>query len=143
MNERHLTTMYGRAMKENWPIKPEYREVIVNHLMKVILDPSYSERHKQSAIRHLMSADAQNKSVKVYDNIDQSRNRFLDIAERLGIGTSPSRVANGASGGDYSNPDERLLRRAAEANGEGSSETIDVRASSVRTRPEDPTSEGS
>jgi hypothetical protein len=74
---------------QRWPIKPEYREIIIRQLLKVIADPASSPREKTSAAKALMAAEAQNQSDehKVIDV--KTRNIELDaIAAELGIETS-------------------------------------------------------
>jgi hypothetical protein len=79
----------ARALMQRWPIKPEYREIIIRQLIKVIADPKSSPREKTSAAKALMAAEAQNQSDehKVIDV--QVRNINVDeIAAELGIETS-------------------------------------------------------
>jgi hypothetical protein len=78
----------ARALTQRWPVTPEYRNIIVKQLMKVIADPQSSPREKTSAAKALMAAESQNQADehKVLDVSISTRNAELDaIAADLGI----------------------------------------------------------
>lgn len=55
--------MMERALKERWPIKPEYRDAIIKRLMRIIADPESKPREVASASRALLAAEQQNQNV--------------------------------------------------------------------------------
>lgn len=87
------TRMIERAMREQWPIKPEYRTRIIATLMLIIADPTKSAREKTSAAKALMAADKLNLEAAAlqqgneqhHDRREDARlDRIARIAERLG-----------------------------------------------------------
>lgn len=82
------TRMIQRAFESRWDIRPEYRDVLVKRLVKIIADPNSSPREVTAASKALIAAEAQNQSDqhKVIDVGVQQRNLELDsIAAELGI----------------------------------------------------------
>jgi hypothetical protein len=86
------TRMIARALTQRWPIKPEYRNLIVNQLMKVIASPDASPREKTAAAKALLSAEKQNQDDEHkqtdIDRDNVKRHRLVAIAARLGIAES-------------------------------------------------------
>jgi hypothetical protein len=74
--------MIERAMRERWPIKPEFREKIMNALIAVLADKNASPREKTAAARALMHADAINLEAEKIVQADQHHGDRLD-AERM------------------------------------------------------------
>ena len=85
--------MIQKSLEQRWPIRPEYREALVKKLVRVIADPQSSAREVTAASRALIAAEAQNQSDECNAETDAGRNRFLEIAERLGLGSSLANLA--------------------------------------------------
>jgi len=78
--------MIVRAFKQRWPMSPEYREAIVKSLMATAIDPNGTDkRAKIAAAKALLEAEKQNQADENVNQLQSDRNRFLEIAERLGI----------------------------------------------------------
>lgn len=104
------TRLMARALTQRWPIKADYRAIIVKQLMKVIADPGTSPREKTAAAKALMAAEQQNQADehKVVDVSISTRNHRLDaIAADLGIDQglieSVARETGGGNSGDAAN----------------------------------------
>ena len=69
---------------ERWNITPEFRSAAVRKLMTVILSPESSERGVVSAVKALAALDALNQKDEHANRLQFDRNRFLEIATRLG-----------------------------------------------------------
>jgi hypothetical protein len=52
--------MMARALKERWPLDPQYRLVIIKRLMQVVANKNSTTREVVSATRALIAADALN-----------------------------------------------------------------------------------
>jgi len=80
-----------RALRERWPIKPEYREKIMFSLLAIVADKNASPREKTAAARALMAADAQNIEMEKMEQADEHehRARLVAIAKHLG----PERIS--------------------------------------------------
>lgn len=52
--------MEGRALLEQWPIKEQYREPLVNGQVMIALDPKQEPRHRTRAFMALLAANKQN-----------------------------------------------------------------------------------
>jgi hypothetical protein len=76
-------------MNERWNIKPEYKDALVRRLIAIVADPNSTSREATQASNALMKAESQNQADEHRnEQVDEERNRFLDIAERLGIATT-------------------------------------------------------
>jgi hypothetical protein len=81
-------------MREQWPIKPEYRTRIIATLMLIVADPNKSARERTSAAKAIMAADKLNLrgrgtgdqgTEQHHDRREDARlDRIARIAERLG-----------------------------------------------------------
>ena len=81
------TRMMAKALEQRWPIKPEYRQAIVNRLVQIVANPKSSPREVTAASRSLLSAEAQNQQDEQHiDGMDDSRNRILTILARVSAG---------------------------------------------------------
>lgn len=93
--------MIAQAANQRWNIKPEYKDALVRRLTSIIADPNSTTREVTAASRALIAAESQNQSDEQRDEqIDESRNRFLGIAERLGITTTIEQLPEAGSDGD-------------------------------------------
>jgi len=94
--------MIQQAAEQRWPITPKYRNAIVNRLMKVIVDPAASDRAVTSATRALIAMDVVNLKHEQNIKLHTDRNRFLEVAERLGIGDAVRRISEDGADSDSS-----------------------------------------
>jgi len=95
--------MIASAFKQRWPMSPEYREAIVKSLMATAIDPNGTDkRAKIAAAKALMEAEKQNQVDENVDQLQHDRNRFLEIAQRLGIRDRLVGIAD--SGTDQDSP---------------------------------------
>ena len=82
--------LYERAFKMRWEIPDEYKQALIRRMMTIVANPDSSDRAATAASRVLLAAESQNQNDQVehdkLESIDESRNRFLAVAERLGIG---------------------------------------------------------
>lgn len=56
--------MEARAMIEEWPIKEQYREPLINGQVMIALDPKMEPRHRTRAFMALLAANKQNMESK-------------------------------------------------------------------------------
>ena len=93
--------MIQKAMEQRWDIKPEYKSALVRRLVAIIANPNSTAREVTSASRALIAAEAQNQSDEHSDEqIDEQRNRFLAVAERLGLETTIEQLPETGSSED-------------------------------------------
>lgn len=93
--------MIQKAMEQRWDIKPEYKSALVRRLVAIIANPDSTAREVTSASRALIAAEAQNQSDEHSDEqIDEQRNRFLAVAERLGLETTIEQLPETGSSDD-------------------------------------------
>lgn len=91
MTSRKDLKLYETAVRNQWPITAEYKDVLVKSMMRIVADPASTAREKTAAARVLMIANAQNQTEElideaiIVDRTQRSGNRFLEIANRLGI----------------------------------------------------------
>jgi len=79
-----------KAVRERWPIKDEFRNGVINALMRIIVDPAATNREKTSAAKGILAAEQQNQmdQHKVIDATIERTDYELDaIAADLGIET--------------------------------------------------------
>lgn len=56
--------MEARAILEEWPIKEQYREPLINGQVMIALDPKQEPRHRTRAFMALLAANKQNMEAK-------------------------------------------------------------------------------
>lgn len=109
------TRMMARALSERWPIKPEYRAIVVRKLLAIIADPESSNREVTAAIKALISADRNNiEQEKLQQNddhhgdrIDQQRlARIAEVAKELGFETIARQALEARSAGNFASDDD-------------------------------------
>jgi hypothetical protein len=83
--------MMERALRERWPIKPEYRERIMLYLYTIVGSKDASPRERTAAAKALMAADSLNVQQERMDQADEHerRQRMVELARQL----SPGEVA--------------------------------------------------
>ena len=90
--------MYQQAAEDRWPIKTEQREAIVMRLLRIIAHPESKDRAVIAASRTLAAMDAVNVTNDKKRRAESDRNRFLAVAERLGITHAVGKLSEGDSG---------------------------------------------
>lgn len=85
-HERADAAMVGRAIRERWPIPEEYRAPIVNRIVRIVVDPSSSNREATSAARCLATMDSQNVAappmVAIQNNVGMTPQQIQDALEQ-------------------------------------------------------------
>ena len=74
-----------KALQQRWPIDDRTRRAIVGTLLTILKDDAASYRDKNAAIRGLLAAEAQNQKDEHTAALQSDRNRFLEVAQQLGI----------------------------------------------------------
>jgi hypothetical protein len=90
---------------ERWVIPAEYRQALVNKLIKIVLDPASTPHEQISAMRVLVSAEAQNQKDEQHWQIQDDRHRFIEVAKRLGVDASFRHVEPPSTGDGSESPD--------------------------------------
>lgn len=85
---------------EQWRVSQDDRTSLVQEMVRIVLDPSASNREKTSAFNAVASVTKQEEKSK--NDVHESRNRFLEIAQRLGIAESTGRIIDVAATGSDS-----------------------------------------
>jgi hypothetical protein len=75
----------SRAITQRWPIESKWKEAIVGRMLAIIGDKSSSNREIISAVKALISAEKQNQTDEHTAALQSDRNRFLEVAQQLGI----------------------------------------------------------
>jgi hypothetical protein len=77
-----------RALRERWPIKPEYREKIIASLLLIVADRTASPRERTSAAKALLAADQINVEQEKLEQADDHayRARLVEFAKHIPIG---------------------------------------------------------
>lgn len=87
--------MINRAVAQRWNIDDKYKAGLVHRLLKIIADPSSSDRVVVAAAKAVISMEKQNQDDehKLVDiRIQQNNDRMDVIARELGI--DPSLIAD-------------------------------------------------
>jgi hypothetical protein len=79
--------MMERALRERWPIKPEYREKMILSLMAIVADRNASPRERTSAAKALIAADQLNIEQEKIEQVDEHerRARLVELAKHIPI----------------------------------------------------------
>ena len=93
--KRSEMKMIEQAVGNRWPITQEYRALCVARMMQILADPSTNARTAISATRALAALDSLNQHDNEQHQTNDARNRFLDVAKRLGIGSAVEGTAEG------------------------------------------------
>jgi ABC-type branched-subunit amino acid transport system ATPase component len=75
------------AVKKRWPISEEVKSRLVERLAMIAVDSPEDDTAIKAA-NVLRSMEQQNQKDEQTNNLQSDRNRFLEIAARLGIGKS-------------------------------------------------------
>lgn len=79
------TRLKARAIMEQWDVPEEYHGPLIREMVRIVLSPNSSNREKTAAFKALSASSK--KDEPKYAAPESERNRFLEIAERLGIDT--------------------------------------------------------
>jgi hypothetical protein len=93
--------MMERALAQRWPIKPEYRELIVKRMLRIIADPKSSPREVTSATKALLAAESQNQADehKLVDvAVIRNHDELSAIASELGVSFNLPAATTGQAG---------------------------------------------
>lgn len=107
-----------RAIREDWPMSPEVRKMVMNQLAIVVGTSGEQTRSRVAAAKALIAADSVNVKREALDqadahkaapsthlhvhqsiSTDDQRSRLSAIAERLGIGINPNIIDANEAGG--------------------------------------------
>lgn len=89
-----LVTM---AVKKRWPISEEVKNRLIDRLASIAVDSPEDETAIKAA-NVLRSMEQQNQKDEQTSAIQSDRNRFLEIAKRLGIGKRIERIDGSGTG---------------------------------------------
>lgn len=108
---------------QRWPISEEDRAVVVGKLLEIVQDPKAKRREILAATRGLMAAERQNQSDEQSQAVldaasDPPGNRFLAIAQRLGIDSDSERTPGLGAGEHPAAIAGEVVRREGERCGE-------------------------
>jgi hypothetical protein len=97
MTSRQDLKLYETGFRQQWSIPDEYRTILIKSMMRIITDPQSSNRDKIAASKVVLAANAQNQTDDIFVNgpAEPRGNRFLNIAERLGIVVDSQVVQSG------------------------------------------------
>ena len=79
--------LVARAVKERWPVPAERRGEIIDSLVEIATDRNREDGHRISAAKALITADGLNQKDEHNTANNANRSRFLEVAERLGLGS--------------------------------------------------------
>ena len=74
-----------KALRQRWAIDSRIKEAVIGTLINILADKTASHRDKNAAIRGLLAAEAQNQKDEHTAALQSDRNRFLEVAQQLGI----------------------------------------------------------
>lgn len=97
--------MIQKAMEQRWPIKPEYRSVLVQRLTRIIADPQSTPREVTAAAKGLIAAESQNQKDE-HARIDEFNDRILALARRCGVSVDLLGLGQAAIGDAAERDDE-------------------------------------
>lgn len=96
---RSEMALWGRAIKQRWPISDEVRERMVATVLEILSNPE-SQREALAAAKVLVSADAQNLKTELHVDQRERDDRIAairaEIEERLRIAGDAGRPGNPA-----------------------------------------------
>lgn len=97
--------LVGRAVKQRWPIPEEKRVAILSRLFRIV-EENPEDEVAIKAIAQLRGMEQQNQKDEQTQLLHNDRNRFLEIATRLGIGSVVGRIASERTGNGSESVDE-------------------------------------
>ena len=122
MEQQNLTLsdirMYQKAAEQRWPIEPKHRQEILMRLLRIVAHPESKDRAVIAASRTIAALDVINLNDDKKRRAESDRNRFLEVAERLGIAHAAAPVPPGDSGTSDIIIDGTAVERTGEGHGE-------------------------
>ncbi len=104
------TRLAHRAIEQRWNIEDKYRDAMIRRLTQIVIDPQSSNREVTAASKALIAAEGQNQKDDQYiEQANEGRNRFLAIADRLGLISGTARVTDGRTTTDTFDADGRAI----------------------------------
>jgi len=85
MQERKDDRLMARVLQQRWPTQASYRERCILRMMQILEDANSSPREKVMAFKAILAAEAQNQKDEHTAALQSDRNRFLEVAQQLGI----------------------------------------------------------
>ena len=82
--------MESRAIIEEWPIKQQYREPLINGQVMIALDPKQEPRHRTRAFMALLAANKQ--------NMDANRPKEIGTSVSVNVGLQLNQTIQNAVG---------------------------------------------
>ena len=92
MGIRSDLKLIERSIRQRWPIPDSSREDIVLEMLRIVGNDAAGERAKIMAAKTLVAMDTLNQKDEHVSQLQSDRNRFLEIAERLGIRENPAGI---------------------------------------------------
>jgi hypothetical protein len=130
------TRFIRKAFEQRWPIPDSLRAGLVKAMIGIVADANASPRERTSAFKAILAAEKQNQDDELaHDAADDDRNRFLAIAERLGLNASAGGITDRRTGGGVI--DSRIVDQAEDGRARVSA-AADEQASQVGPRHHDP-----
>ncbi len=84
--KRGELVMVERAIRQRWPIPPDVKQALIDRLAGVIAN-SPDDRAVARAAGILVACEAQNQKDEAANLAHADRARFLEVAQRLGLGS--------------------------------------------------------
>lgn len=91
--------LIGMAIKKRWDISPETKKLIIDRLNSIV-STNADDEVAIKAINQLRQMELQNQKDEQTAVLQSDRNRFLAIAERLGLGQSVGGIPQDGPSGD-------------------------------------------
>lgn len=125
MQERKDDRLMARVLQQRWPTEASYRERCILRMMQILEDANSSPREKVMAFKAILAAEAQNQKDEHTAALQSDRNRFLEVAQQLGIdadfrlvGQEPADTSLGGVDGRIRDDATGVERYRAQANDE-------------------------
>ena len=103
MGIRADARQFETALRNRWEIEPEYKRAMITRLMRIIADPSSSNREVTSASRALIAAEAQNQQDEPIPK--QRASSIVELLERVRTIDCIEAVSGERTNGDSGPPE--------------------------------------
>ena len=99
--KRALWKLEARAVNNRWPVSAERKEKVIQTLEDALDDEDSTVKDRIAAAKAMMEAEKQNQKDELeFAEVESSRNRFLEVAARLGITGSAGAISSDGSTAD-------------------------------------------
>lgn len=93
--------MMTTAINQRWNIKPEWRDAMLQRVMRMIVEPSSSNRDVRQAFKLMLQAEAQNQSDERDESaINVEGSSVLEVAAKLGLASTVTAIPEATTGSD-------------------------------------------